>query len=192
MLDLEPGTRILLTVGRLVPRKGVKWFVEHVMAKLPENVVYAIAGTGPDEQAIRDSIRAIGSAGTRVRLLGRVDDETRTALYTGADIFVMPNLPVGGDMEGFGLVALEAATAGALVVASDLEGIRDAVLEDETGVLCPSGDAECFVARITTLLGDDAERARLAQQYATNARASFATDRMWDDLLSVLSTRAAL
>jgi phosphatidylinositol alpha-1,6-mannosyltransferase len=191
MLNLDPDARILITVGRLVPRKGVKWFVEHVMARLPENVVYVIAGSGPDESAIREAVRAIGSAGARVHLLGRVDDELRAALYTGADIFVMPNLPIGGDMEGFGLVAMEAATAGVLVVASDLEGIRDAVIEDETGLLCPSGDVECFVARITSLLRDEPERARRAEQFARNAGITFATERMRDDLLSVINTPAS-
>jgi glycosyltransferase involved in cell wall biosynthesis len=191
LLGVDADADIVLTVGRLVPRKGVKWFVEHVLNRLPDNVVYAIAGTGPDEDAIRDAALATGASGARVLLLGRVDDELRAALYTGADLFVMPNLPIGGDMEGFGLVAIEAATAGSLVLASDLEGIRDAVIDGETGLLCPPGDAERYVDRIIGLLRDAPERARLAERFARNARSANSIDRMRADLVDALNARAS-
>ena len=190
-LGVDADASIVITVGRLVPRKGVKWFLEHVFSRLPDNVVYVIAGSGPDEAAIRDAVRALGAPGARVLQLGRVDDDLRAALYTGADLFVMPNMPIGGDMEGFGLVAMEAATAGVLVVASDLEGIRDAVLEGETGVLCPPGDADRFVERISELLGDAPERTRLAERFAANARAASGIERMGADLLAALSARSS-
>ena len=121
-LGLAPDTTVLLTLGRLVPRKGVRWFVSEVMSQLPETVVYVVAGSGSDEDAIRSAIAGIGPSGQRVLLLGQVDEGLRDALFTGADLFIMPNVVVPGDMEGFGLVAIEAAAAGALVVASALGG----------------------------------------------------------------------
>ena len=60
-------------------------------------------------------------------MIGEVSDDMLAAAYRSADVMVMPNIPVRGDMEGFGLVALEAAAAGLPVVASRIEGITDAI-----------------------------------------------------------------
>jgi phosphatidylinositol alpha-1,6-mannosyltransferase len=190
-LGIGADTTVLLTLGRLVPRKGVRWFVSVVMSRLPDDVVYVVAGSGPDEIAIREAVAAIGPAGRRVLMLGQVDDELRDALFVGADLFVMPNVEVPGDMEGFGLVAIEAATAGTLVIASALEGIQDAVIDGETGVLVAPGDAVAFVERITALVRDPSERRLLADQYAGTARVAFAIDRMRDDLVAALNRKAS-
>jgi glycosyltransferase involved in cell wall biosynthesis len=190
-LGVDPQTTVLLTLGRLVPRKGVRWFLSEVMRALPDDVVYVVAGSGPDEVAIRDAVATLGAAGTRVMILGQVDDQLRDALFTGADLFVMPNIVVPGDMEGFGLVAIEAAAAGALVIASALEGIGDAVIDGETGVLVAAGDARAFVERITALVRDGAERHRLADRYAATARVTFSIDRMRNDLVAALNPAAS-
>ena len=123
-------------------------------------------------------------------ILGQVDGELRDALFTGADLFIMPNVVVPGDMEGFGLVAIEAAAAGALVVASELEGIRDAVIDGETGVLVAPGDASTFVERITALVNHASDRSRLAEQYTDAARTVFTIDRMRGDLVTALNQAA--
>jgi glycosyltransferase involved in cell wall biosynthesis len=168
----------------------VRWFVSEVMSGLPDNVVYVVAGSGSDEGAIRSAVADLGPTGKRVLMLGRVDAELRDALFAGSDLFIMPNVVVPGDMEGFGLVAIEAAAAGALVVASELEGIRDAVIDDETGVLVPPGDASSFVDRITALVNNSSDRTRLAEQYTQAARALFTIDRMRDDLVAALNQAA--
>ncbi len=186
-LGIAPGATVLLTLGRLVPRKGVRWFVTDVMRDLPSDVVYVVAGSGPDADAIAAAVASIGPAGARVMVLGSVDDARRDLLFAGADLFVMPNVDVPGDMEGFGLVAIEAAAAGALVVASELEGIRDAVIDGETGVLVPSRDAAAFRERITELVNDPEERSARAQRYALAARETFSIARMRADLVAVLS-----
>lgn len=69
-----------------------------------------------------------------VFMLGKVDDKILKLLYNTSDIFVIPNIPVVGDMEGFGIVALEVASCGVPVVASKLEGIKEAV-QDGKGIL---------------------------------------------------------
>lgn len=78
----------------------------------------------------------------RVHLLGYLPESQLKTVYAAADVFVMPNLPVSGDVEGFGLVALEAATYALPVVAAALEGIQDAVVPERTGYLLSAGDAE--------------------------------------------------
>jgi glycosyltransferase involved in cell wall biosynthesis len=148
LLSRSIGDRkVLLTVGRLVERKGVCWFIDKVLPELGSSYVYLVAGDGPERGRAQ---RIVEQRGLReqVHLLGKVTDRDLEALYRTADVFVMPNVPVPGTMEGFGLVALEAASAGVPVVASDLEGIRDAVVDGETGVLVESGNVAAFVDAI--------------------------------------------
>ncbi len=144
-LPPRPGGQalLLLSVGRQVARKGFGWFVEHVMPRLPEHVHYWLAGDGPETENIRAAIQRHGLQ-HRVRLLGRVSERALEQLYRTADLFVMPNLHVPGDMEGFGVVLLEAGLCGAPAVAADLEGIRDVISEARNGHLVESGNADAF------------------------------------------------
>lgn len=137
------GKKIVLTTGRLVERKGVRWFVENVAANLTKDAVYLVAGGGPEKGAIKKAIISNNLA-KKVFLLNRVSDSLLESLYNAADVFVMPNLPVEGDVEGFGLVALEASSCGAVVVAANIDGIADAVHDGENGVLLMTKDAESF------------------------------------------------
>jgi phosphatidyl-myo-inositol dimannoside synthase len=173
------GRTVLLTVGRLVERKGVCWFLDAVLPQLPARYLYVVAGDGP-ERGRAQEIATRRGLGERVRLLGRVSDRDLAALYAASDVFVMPNVAVPGNMEGFGLVALEAASAGLPVVASDTEGIRDAVVDGETGLLVEPGDAAGFVAAI-------ADAQALARDRVAAATEPFAWDgvaRRYDDALS--------
>jgi len=88
-------------------------------------------------------------------------------LYRGGDLFVMPNIHVPGDIEGFGVVMLEAGMCGMPVLAADLEGISDVVREGENGHLVPSRDAAAFERAVLAWLGD---RARLAAASRAAAR----------------------
>lgn len=174
--DVPPGALVVLTLGRLVRRKGVRWFVEHVLPEVP-GVVYVVAGSGPESEAVG---AAVGrhDLHERVHVLGPVDDADRELLMRGADVFVQPNVRVAGDMEGFGLVAVEAAARGSLVLAADLEGLRDAVLPGETGELLPTEDVRAWAAAVAELR-DDREGARArGWRYALNARSAYARDRM--------------
>jgi glycosyltransferase involved in cell wall biosynthesis len=148
------GKQILLTVGRLVPRKGITWFVQNVMPQMPADRVYLIAGSGPEHSRIARIIRKLGLEG-RVSLVGRVSDRLRNTLLARADICVMPNILTPGDVEGFGISAIEAGAAGVPVVASNLEGIRDAVIDGVTGYLVAEKDSAAFRNKI---LGMDLNR----------------------------------
>ena len=140
------GVKVLATVGRLVPKKGVRWFVANVMPELPPHVIYIVVGDGPEREAIEQAIEREGLSG-RVILLGAIprEDERLRTIYGCADAFVMPNQAVRGDMEGFGIVAAEASSAGVPVIAARLEGLQDAVIEGETGRLVDPGSPSAFV-----------------------------------------------
>jgi phosphatidylinositol alpha-1,6-mannosyltransferase len=183
------GTRdeqlLLLTLGRLVRRKGVVWFLRSVLPELPRDVVYVVAGDGDDAERVRDTVGTM-ELRDRVRLLGEVDDSERELLLLGTDLFVQPNIPVPGDIEGFGLVTIEAAMRGLPVLAADLEGISEAVVDGVTGRLLPSGDADAWVAELTSLA---ANRNRLATQglaFQEAARARYSERLMGEELVRLL------
>lgn len=151
--------RLLLSVGRLVERKGYHWFIKETLPRLSQNkrdLVYLIAGDGPLRNRIEGIIKE-NNLGSYVLLLGKVDEQTLKLLYNASDIFIMPNIKVEGDMEGFGIVILEASSCGLPIVASGVEGIIDAVRE-ENGFLVEPGNAQGFVDVIAHLLEDETLR----------------------------------
>lgn len=173
LLGCDVGDRyIILTAGRLVERKGVHWFVENVLPKLDEDIIYVIAGDGPMRGTIEKIVVQQG-LNSRVFLLGRVSDADLRTLYSAADIFVQPNIPVKGDMEGFGLVVLEAGASGLPVIASRLEGLTDAISEGDNGQLLSPGRVDEYVAHIHALVRDTALRYAKGQRALAYVRQNF-------------------
>jgi glycosyltransferase involved in cell wall biosynthesis len=179
-LELPAESKILLSVGRLVKRKGVAWFISNVLPDLvkryPE-VVYLVAGDGDGRAGVAAAVKRARMS-KHVRLLGKVNEQLRAAAYNGADVFVMPNITVPGDMEGFGLVLLEAALCALPIVAADLEGIKDAVSNDKNGVLVPAEDAPAFLGAITRFLDDE----DYAKKFGQNSRWFTLVNHRWDML----------
>lgn len=178
-------TFLLLSVGRHVRRKGFGWFAEHVLPSLPEDVHYWIAGQGPESPAIERAVERAG-VGNRVRMLGTVREEELHHLYHDADLFVMPNIRVPGDMEGFGVVMLEAGLRGLPTVAANLEGIRDVISEGENGYLCPHGDSEAFRKKILTLKNDGRAHEQLGHRAASFVRNNFSWEVVADELVDAM------
>ncbi|MFH1841363.1 MAG: glycosyltransferase family 4 protein [Candidatus Nealsonbacteria bacterium] len=146
--------KILLSVGRLVERKGFNWFIGNVLSPLikqREDIIYLIAGKGRFREKIEQTIKE-NKLENYAKLLGGITDKELKLLYNSADIFLMPNIPVAGDAEGFGIVILEAASCELPVIASNLEGIKDAVKDGENGFLIEPENAEEFIQTINKLL----------------------------------------
>lgn len=155
---------VVLTVGRLHPRKGQLETLAALKALPPEQrarVEYRLAGTAnrPDyERLLRASA---AEADFPVTFLGDVPDADLENVYTAADIFALTSLDHGQSVEGFGLVYLEASARGLPVIAHRVGGVPEAVEENVTGLLIsPDRPAELTAAFIR-LLTDDALRARL-------------------------------
>lgn len=162
---ISPDSIILCTTGRLVKRKGVKWFIESVLPTLSAlDICYLIVGTGPMQEEIEQTVLKMKEK--RVRLLGRVNDEELDNIYVHTDIFVMPNIYVENDVEGYGMVAVEAAAAKCIVVASRMQGIEDAVVEHENGIFVEPENAESFASSIRRIVDSIEEY----QELAANAR----------------------
>lgn len=179
-LGLPPDATVLLTVGRQVERKGTAWFAREVLPRLSAHVHFVVVGEGPERPRIAEAAHAAGVA-ARVHLMGRALDADLDAARHGADLFVMPNVPVAGDMEGFGVVLLEAALAGLYTVGTGIEGIRDAVIEPEAGRLVPPRDASAFAEALAPFLADPA-RAHAAGE---GARTAVAARFSWDGAAGV-------
>lgn len=142
------GKRVLLTVGRLDSAERSKGFDEvlDVLADLPEDVVYIIAGGGNDFQRLQKKTLALGVA-HRVVFTGLFDDADKPDLYNLADAYVMPSRG-----EGFGFVFLEAMACGVPVIGSKADGGREALRDGELGLLVdPTNPAELRAAIVETL-----------------------------------------
>ena len=156
--DLNDRT-ILLSVGRLAARKGLCEFVRDGLPLVKnsiDNVLLAVVG-GEASQAVepstgqvemlREAANELGLSDA-IRIFNSVDDDTLEDLYQIADLFVFPGISRGGDVEGFGIVAVEAAAHGLPTVAFSVGGIPDAVQDSVSGYLIPPGDYERFANTI--------------------------------------------
>ncbi|MCH8495338.1 MAG: glycosyltransferase family 4 protein [Balneolales bacterium] len=170
------GKQLLLTTGRLVLRKGHDWFINEVLPKVNSDVEYLILGDGPEMQTIITSVLSSPKR-EQIHVLGRQTDEILHAAYTASDIFIMPNIRVAGDMEGFGIVMLEANIAGTPVVASDLEGIKDVVENGMNGYRIEVGDSSKFAQTIDRVLTEE------LQTLSDSARKYVQNQFTWDQVM---------
>src|SRR5680860_59378 len=172
--------KILLSAGRLIERKGFHWFVTEVIPELlkkRKDFIYIIVGSGKFRENIKATI-AENNLENIVFMLGRVSSKTLKILYNSADIFVMPNIKIEGDAEGFGLVALEAASCGLPVVASNLEGIKDALEDYESGYLVATSSKEGYTNIVSSLL----ERKSMSDGELERLRAVVLKNYNWDNI----------
>src|SRR5205807_5699025 len=136
---------VVAAVRRLVPRMGLDVLLDAWQA-LGSPGVLAIGGDGP----LRPELEARGDES--VRFLGRLSDDDLVALYSAADVTVVPSLA----LEGFGLVVLESLACGTPVVVSDAGGLPEAVAGLDASLVVPAGDAGVLAARLRGLLPDAA------------------------------------
>jgi phosphatidylinositol alpha-1,6-mannosyltransferase len=158
------GKRVVLSVGRLVPRKGQDTVIRalpRVLQAVPETH-YAIAGDGPQAAALRQLAAQEGVA-QAVEFLGFVAEEDLPSLHAAADVFAMVSRHrrEQGDVEGFGIVYLEANAAGTPVLAGRSGGVEDAVADGESGLLVDPEDVAEVAGQLTRLLCDADLRQRL-------------------------------
>jgi phosphatidylinositol alpha-1,6-mannosyltransferase len=165
---------VLLSVGRLTPRKGLPEFVVTVLPRLlaerPDlrlvvvgaNATDAVGASGSERARIEAAVDAAGVA-PAVRVLGRVDDAELESAYAAATVHVFPVREQPGDMEGFGMVAVEAAARGVPTVAYAVGGVVDAVADPDSGRLVAPDDADAFRAAVLELASRPPDaRARVA------------------------------
>jgi glycosyltransferase involved in cell wall biosynthesis len=151
------GRRVVLSVGRLVPRKGTDHLVQAMPAILRScpDAHLLIAGEGPLRPTLETLVRQLGLE-PRVTLLGEVTDQALVDLYAQADIFALPNREMpDGDTEGFGLVFLEANACGKPVVSGRAGGVVDAVIDGVNGLAVDGENIDAIATAVIRLLEDE-------------------------------------
>ncbi|MGW0938158.1 glycosyltransferase family 4 protein [Streptomyces sp. NPDC002666] len=158
---------VVVCVSRLVPRKGQDTLIlamPAILAEVPDAVLLIVGG-GPYAGELKKLAADTGVLDS-VRFTGPVPWEELPAHYGAGDVFAMPcRTRRGGlDVEGLGIVYLEASATGLPVVAGDSGGAPDAVLDGETGWVVRGGSAEESAERIVALLGDAELRRRMGER----------------------------
>lgn len=181
----------LLFVGRLVERKGVTHLLDALAALRARRAVELdVVGDGPLRAELATRARELG-LGDVVRFPGFLPERELADLFARADAFVLPAVEdAKGDVEGLGVVLIEALVHGVPVVASESGGIVDIVQHERTGLLVPPGDARALAAAIERLASDPALRQRLARDGLRHAGATFSWDGIIDRLVELYRSLA--
>lgn len=177
-LDAEyllEGKSVILTVARLHERKGVDMVLgalTHVLNEYP-NAVYVIAGDGPELETLEQIVR-VRNLEQSVIFLGAISDAEITQWYARADMFIMASRELeNGDVEGFGIVFLEAGSFGKPVIGGNSGGVPDAIIDGKTGFLVDPNDTKMIAEGILALLTNsivagtlgDAAQKRVREQF---------------------------
>ncbi len=188
-LGLPAGVPLVVSLSRLVPRKGMDVLIEAAgrLAVSYPDLVVAIDGDGRELAHLE---RLAQASPVTVRLLGRVSDEDRAGLLGAADLFVMAcrNRWLGLEQEGFGIVFLEAAAAGVPQVAGNSGGAAEAVEDGVTGLVVQEPEDPAALAEaLRALLADPARRRRMGKAARARAQASFDYDVLASRLADTLA-----
>ncbi|NOX96046.1 MAG: glycosyltransferase family 4 protein [Alphaproteobacteria bacterium] len=160
--NTQPPQQYILFVGRLTKQKGCQWFIENVLPALPDEISLRVVGP------VIDRSEEAPLATPRVIYHGPAHGEKLTELRSRALVVIVPNIDTEETyFEGFGLAATEAAAAGSVTLASNVYGLRDAVIDQCTGYLLPSNQPEAWVDKIQEIA-----------KWTPNQRESFITASM--------------
>jgi phosphatidyl-myo-inositol dimannoside synthase len=161
----RPGQIVLLSVGRHQRRKGHDHAIEAVAALCNElpNLRYVITGDGIERDRLEALVTRLGLR-ERVIFVGEVTHEELPSYYAACDIFLHPNRIDDGDIEGFGIVFLEAAASGKAVIGGRTGGVPEAVEDGVTGILVSGTDVFELAAAIRKLISSSELRLRMGAE----------------------------
>jgi phosphatidyl-myo-inositol dimannoside synthase len=157
---------IILTVGRIHPRKG-QWQTLQALAALPADlrhrIEYRIVGASRGEKPERALRLLAAQSALTITFCGKLSGAPLQAAYREADIFALTSIPHGHSVESFGLVYLEASAHGLPIIAHRIGGVAEAVIDGETGLLVPPHQPVQLTAAFQRLIEDPSLRQRLGQ-----------------------------
>ena len=178
--------KVIFRGGRFVKHKGLEWFIRNVMPKLPENYILVSAGgvvaskTAGDENYFPKCLKAIKELGleNQVKMFPNLLESKMRILFNTVDLYISPNIQVPGSMEGFGITAIEGGGCGRVVLASNLEGLKDAVIDGKNGFLIEPGNANAWIEKIKEVLADDDFRKKFGLEAQEFVKANFTWDKI--------------
>lgn len=174
--------KIVLTLSRLVERKGIDKTIEAIALVRQEipDIVYVIAGDGPYRNALEELMKKLHLQ-DNVVFTGYVTEDKKAFYYNAAEIFIMPNRELeNGDVEGFGIVFLEANAYRKPVIGGKSGGVVDAIVDGKTGLLVNPTDAKEIAFAIIRLLGNK----DYATQLGVQGRKRVERDFNWEVIVS--------
>jgi phosphatidylinositol alpha-1,6-mannosyltransferase len=208
------GKTTLMMLGRAVSRKGFSWFANRVMPlldsrkfhlliagpfrfrpSLRERLIYLLPknfrqklmlflGYASDEREIRKALKSYPN----VTHFGKLTYGEITMLFQQTDAFLMPNIHIEGDMEGFGLVCLEASVNKALVFAANVDGIPDAIQADKNGILLPSGNPLVWKKQLEHLIENKEEYRLEKYRFCDFTKRHYNWDKMVDEYFQLFQS----
>jgi phosphatidylinositol alpha-1,6-mannosyltransferase len=170
-----PDENLLLSVARLVPRKGIDVVLRSVKELKPEypDLHYLVVGDGPERTNLYRLAMDLGIEES-VKFLGEVDEKTKWAMYGLCDVFIMPNrLMNGTNWEGFGIVFLEAALLSKPSIGGNNGGVPDAIEHGITGLLVDPENQKEVTLALARLLRDPKLRQGMGRAGEERARTRF-------------------
>jgi phosphatidylinositol alpha-1,6-mannosyltransferase len=183
---VPPGSRVLLTVGRLLasePGKGVDLVIQALprLLKSFPNLYYVVIGDGDGRPPLEKLAAECGVA-ERVLFPGSRSGSLRTC-YEAAEVFVMPSR-----QEGFGIVYLEAMAAGRPVVGAACGGATEVIADGETGFLVNYGDVPALEQRLAALLANDGLRQKMGEAGRRRTEELYRFEQFRDRLIGILES----
>lgn len=177
----------VLFVGRLVRRKGADDLIKafHLLAEELPDAELEIVGDGPEMAGLKGLVRLLDIEG-KVRFLGELSGVPLYKRYSECDVFCMPSKRLRADVEGFGIVFLEAGLFGKPSVGTWSGGIPEAVVHGETGLLVREGDVAGLKEALKGLLVDRGLSRRLGENAQRRVLEEFSWRRATDRLLDML------
>jgi len=207
--------KVIAMLGRPVQRKGFSWFMKEVLPYLEEDVMLVMVGplTAKKEKPMWKRLLPSSIVGQIEWAQGGMSDEaginllmedpriSKRVIQTGklpfaevleilslANLFVMPNIKKAGDAEGFGLVALEASLRETVVLASDLEGIPQAIQDGKNGHLLPSNKAMVWKDKINELLAATDQLKEKGKRFQQFTLENYSWEKMTRGYIKVFET----
>jgi len=179
------GSPLLLTVARLVHRKGIDLVLHALPAVLKScpGAMYWVVGEGPERSKLEKLARDLGIS-ERVVFMGECSSQEVAVAYEMADLFVMTprTNEASGDVEGLGLTYVEAALAGLPCVGSLSGGVPEAIEHGVSGWLIPEEDSNALAEAVIEILQDPDLCSRMGQQGKARAQRLFSSENMQNDL----------
>jgi phosphatidylinositol alpha-1,6-mannosyltransferase len=148
--------KVLLTVGRLQARKGQDMMIKALpdIKKNIPNIMYAVVGDG-ECLAMLQNLAKEHEVEDSVQFLHEVTDQQMIECYQQCDLFILPNRTIGQDIEGFGMVLVEAQSCAKPVIAGDSGGTKETMLLDESGLIVDATQQQNIVTAVVELLADE-------------------------------------
>lgn len=176
------GRTVILTVSRLQRRKGHDMMIRalpELVRQYPQ-LLYAIVGDGEERERLSKLVDELGM-GAHVHFMGALADEEMVNAYKHCQLFVLPNRRVGSDVEGFGMVLLEAQACGKPVLAGNSGGTRETLVEGQTGVVVDCTEPEPLQKAVAALLADEAKLGQMGAEARKHVEERFG----WETLASI-------